>query len=95
MSDFDALVFVKNGLGITDDFHDVTIQTYIDEVQQYLQAAGVPESVTASKECGGVILRGVADLWNYGAGGAALSPYFHERAAQIALKWGVMKDAAT
>lgn len=95
MSTFDTLVFVKNGLGITDDFHDATIQTYINEVQQYLQAAGVPETVTASKECGGVILRGVADLWNYGAGGAALSPYFHERAAQLALKWSVIANAAT
>lgn len=92
---FDTLTFVKNGLGIMDDFHNETLQTYIDEVQQYLQAAGVPETVTGTKECGGVILRGVADLWNYGAGGATLSPYFHERAAQLALKWRAVANAVS
>lgn len=92
---FDVLDHVKIGLGITDDFHNSTLQTYIDEVREYLMDAGVPESVTTSKACGGIILRGVADLWNYGSGGAALSPYFHMRAAQLALKWGVRSNGTT
>lgn len=86
---FSMLEHVKNGLGITGEFHDAILQSYIDEVREYLQDAGVPETVTNTKPCGGIVTRGVADLWNYGAGGAALSPYFHERAAQLALKWQV------
>lgn len=88
MADFDMLANVKLCLGITDDFHDGTLKAYIEDVQDYLVLAGIPESVAASKSCGGVVARGVSDLWNYGSGGAALSSYFHERAAQLALKWG-------
>lgn len=84
------LEHVKANLGITGDYQDTAVQGYIDEVREYLQDAGIPETVTNTKPCGGIVTRGVADLWNYGAGGAALSPYFHERAAQLALKWGAL-----
>lgn len=87
---FNMLEHVKMCLGITGEYHDTLLQGYIDEVREYLQDAGIPETVTGTKPCGGIVARGVADLWNYGAGGAALSPYFHERAAQLALKWQVM-----
>lgn len=87
---FSMLAHVKANLGITGDYQDATLQGYIDEVREYLQDAGIPETVTNTKPCGGIVTRGVADLWNYGAGGAALSPYFHERAAQLALKWGAV-----
>lgn len=90
---FDMLEYVKMCLGIMDDFHNVTIQNYITEVQEYLQAAGIPETVTKSAECGGIVVRGVSDLWNYGSGGAALSPYFYDRASQLALKWGAIANA--
>lgn len=89
MANFDMLEHVKLCLGITGEYHDATLRAYIQDVQAYLQDAGVPEAVTLSNACGGVVARGVADLWNYGTGGAALSPFFHERAAQLALKWGV------
>lgn len=92
VSTFDMLEHVKKCLGITGEYHDGILQGYIDEVREYLQDAGVPETVTGSKACGGVVLRGVSDLWNYGTGGAALSPYFHERAAQLALKWKVKRN---
>lgn len=92
MAEFTMLEHVKMCLGITDEYHDATIGAYISDVQGYLQDAGVPESVTQSKACGGVVARGVADLWNYGSGGAGLSPYFRERAAQLALKWGVASE---
>lgn len=87
---FNMLEHVKANLGITGDYQDTAVQGYIDEVREYLQDAGIPETVTNTKPCGGIVTRGVADLWNYGAGGAALSPYFHERAAQLALKWGAL-----
>ena len=92
---FDALSSTKNALGITGDFHDSTLKEYIDEVREYLIDGGVPETVANSVKCKGVIMRGVADLWNYGAGGATLSPYFRERAAQLALKYGVKSNATT
>lgn len=87
---FNMLEHVKANLGITGDYQDAAVQGYIDEVREYLQDAGIPETVTNTKPCGGIVTRGVADLWNYGAGGAVLSPYFHERAAQLALKWGAV-----
>lgn len=95
MADFNMLEHVKACLGITGDYHDATLQGYVDEVVEYLQDAGVPEYVASSRHCGGIVTRGVSDLWNYGAGGAALSPYFHERAAQLALKFGVMASEQT
>jgi len=93
MAAFDMLEHVKNAMGLAgNEYVNDTVQEYIDEVREYLHAAGVPETVTGTKQCKGIITRGVADLWNYGSGGAALSPYFRERAAQLALKWRVIAD---
>lgn len=76
---------VKANLGITGTYQDTTIQGYIDEVQSFLIAGGVSEDTVASDKCVGIISRGVSDLWNYGSGGTSLSPYFIQRAAQLAL----------
>ena len=65
---------VKNALGITGEFQNDTLQVYFDEV--------VAETHITS----GIVARGVADLWNYGSGEGKLSPYFMQRAAQLALK---------
>ena len=73
---------IKNALGITDEFHDSTLQVYFDEAVAFLRDAGVSESKMTS----GVIALGVSDLWNYGAGEGKLSEYFKMRAAQLALK---------
>lgn len=73
---------VKNALGITGDYQNATLQSYIDEVTAFLVDAGVPAANITS----GVIARGVADLWNYGAGEGTLSSYFMMRASQLALK---------
>ncbi len=77
---------VKSNLGITGNFQDETIQGYIDEVKQFLLDAGVSEQIVGSETSIGVITRGVADLWNYGSGGTQLSPYFYQRAIQLAAK---------
>jgi hypothetical protein len=77
---------VKNNLGITGNYQDKTIQGYIDDVKQYLIDGGVDELIVESDEAVGIISRGVSDLWNYGAGGTSLSPYFIQRATQLALK---------
>lgn len=73
---------VKNALGVTGSYQDATLQSYIDEVTAFLVDAGVASKNITS----GVIARGVADLWNYGAGEGKLSQYFMQRAAQLALK---------
>ena len=72
---------VKNALGITDNFHDSTLQVYFNEVVSFLKNAGVNEAnITA-----GIIARGVSDLWEYGAGNGSLSSYFIMRATQLVL----------
>lgn len=71
---------VKNALGITGDYLDGTLQIYFDEVVLFLENAGVP----ISKITAGLVSRGVADLWNYGGAEGKLSPYFMQRATQLA-----------
>lgn len=77
-----VLADVKQALGITGNYQDATIQQYITEVKAFLVDAGVAEANITS----GIIARGVADLWNYGAGEGKLSSYFMMRASQLALK---------
>ena len=77
-----TLLDVKNALGITGDYQDDTLQIYFDEVIDFLIDAGVKKS-NISK---GIVARGVADLWNYGAGEGQLSQYFLQRATQLAYK---------
>lgn len=74
---------VKLGLGITGEYLDGTLELYIDEVVAYLISAGVSETKARDISAAGVIVRGVADLWNYGSGKGELSPYFYQRAAQL------------
>lgn len=73
---------VKSLLGITGSYQDTTLQKYIDEVKDFLKEGGVAEAnITA-----GIVARGVSDLWNYGSGEGKFSPYFIQRASQLALK---------
>ena len=73
---------VKNALGITDNYHNNTLQIYFDEVIAFLTDAGVASAnITA-----GLVARGVSDLWNYGAAEGKLSEYFMQRAAQLSYK---------
>lgn len=73
---------VKNALGVTGNYQDNTLSQYITEVEAFLVDAGVPKNRITS----GIVSRGVADLWNYGAGEGKLSSYFMMRASQLALK---------
>ncbi len=77
---------VKESLGITGDYHDKALKNYIFEVLEYLSDAGVSDDILKSEAIVGITARGVSDLWNYGAGGTSLSPYFMQRAAQLAYK---------
>lgn len=86
MAEATVLETVKNMLGVTGTYQDATMSGYIDEVKQYMLSAGVSEDVVESSTSAGTIARGVADLWNYGAGAGELSPYFKERVIQLALR---------
>lgn len=73
---------VKNALGITGNYQDATLQIYFDEVIAFLNDSGVSNANITT----GIVARGVSDLWNYGDGEGKLSPYFMQRAAQLAYK---------
>lgn len=83
MADANMLTKVKSALGIEGDYQDSTIQEYIDEVIDFLVDAGVKTPYITA----GIVARGVADLWNYGAADGKLSDYFIKRATQLSLKY--------
>ena len=73
---------VKQNLGITGTFQDTTIQGWIDEVEAFLIDGGVlKENIPV-----GIVAIGVKDLWHYGSGDGSFSPYFIQRATQLAYK---------
>lgn len=83
MTDTELLNKIKNGLGITGVFQDTTLQVYIDECKAFMLSAGVHPSVVNNEVSVGCIMRGVADLWNYGSGNTTLSDYFRMRVIQL------------
>lgn len=83
MTDTELLTKIKNGLGITGTFQDATLTVYVDEVRAFMKSAGVTDDVIKSDASVGCIMRGVADLWNYGSGSATLSDYFRMRVLQL------------
>ena len=84
MTEEELLAKIKVGLGITGTYQDDALKLYIDEVKNFMRAAGVPQETVESSESVGVIMRGVADLWNYGSGSVKLSEYFIQRVIQLA-----------
>lgn len=82
MDEQTTLQLVKNALQITGDYMDATLQIYIDEATAFCIDAGV----AAADITTGVLARGVADLWNYGAGDGKLSEYFKQRVAQLSFR---------
>lgn len=83
MTDELLLTKIKNGLGITGTFQDATLTVYVNEVKAFMKSAGVSQNVIDSELSVGCIMRGVADLWNYGSGNATLSDYFKKRLIQL------------
>jgi hypothetical protein len=88
MTDAELLTKIKCGLGITTAFQDDILQIYIDDAKAFMKSAGVKQSVIDSEVSVGCILRGVADLWNYGSGNATLSDYFRMRVVQLTAETG-------
>ena len=71
---------------ITGDYHDSALLGYIEDVKNYLLDAGVSSDIVNNKLSVGVITRGVADIWNYGAGDGMFSKIFYERVIQLRYK---------
>lgn len=88
MTDAELLAKIKSGLGITTTYQDDTLRVYIDDVKAFMAGAGVNQSVIESPASVGCILRGVADLWNYGSGNATFSEYFRMRVIQLTTETG-------
>lgn len=88
VSDAELLTKVKSALGITGDYQNNTLSIYIDDVKEYMKAGGISVEVANSTLAVGAICRGVADLWNYGAGDAEFSKYFMQRVTQLAYETG-------
>lgn len=93
MTEQELLKKIKSGLGITGDYQDEALQFYIDEVKGFMRSTGVSEEVLNGSQAVGCIMRGVADLWNYGSGSVKLSEYFIQRVLQLAA--GAEKAAET
>lgn len=83
MTEEEILKQVIKSLGLTETYHKDIIKPYLQDVKFYLADAGIAPSVIKSSASVGVFIRGVSDLWNYGSGGASLSPYFKERVIQL------------
>ena len=92
MTDAELLAKVKNGLGITGTFQDNTLSVYIAEVKEFMLGAGITQEIVDSSASAGCIMRGAADLWNYGSGNATLSDYFRMRMLQLKALDGAEQD---
>jgi len=85
MTGAEMLEKIKSGLGIVGNYQDDTLSVYIEEVKAFMISAGVSQEVADSSASVGCILRGVADLWNYGSGSVGFSEYFKMRVVQLAM----------
>ena len=89
MTKAELLESVKVALGNVPSHLDETLNLYIEDVIGYMIDAGVSitlldtTSDNISPKCKGCIIRGVADLWNYGNGDTKLSEYFYQRCDQL------------
>lgn len=83
MTEEEILKKVIKALGLTEQYHKDIIEPFFQDVKFYLTDAGVTAEIINSSASVGVFIRGVSDLWNYGSGGASLSPYFKERVIQL------------
>ena len=74
---------IKIRLGITGNYHDELLARFADDVKAFMVSGGVPKAVVESDISVGVIARGVADLWNLGAGDGKFSQVFFQRLGQL------------
>ena len=83
MTEAELLPKVKSGLGITGSYQDETLKIYVNEVKAFMVSAGVSKEIVDGDASVGVIVRGVADLWNTSSGTVGFSTYFMQRVVQL------------
>lgn len=86
MTETELLLKVKTALGISGDFHDETLQIYIDSVKEFMHSSGVDEAVINSSVSVGCIIAGVNDLYNYSSGEVKFSDFTIKRIIQLSYK---------
>ncbi|MEN6349332.1 MAG: Ig-like domain-containing protein [Syntrophomonas sp.] len=92
MTDAEVLIECKRGLNIqTDctDFDAVLTQKLL-AVKSYMLNAGVSQEMMADHLAVGIIVMGVADLWNMGGGEIKFSPVFNSLLSQLAISSSVL-----
>lgn len=88
MTEAELLTKVKSGLGITGSYQDETLKIYVNEVKAFMVSAGVGQEIVDGDASVGVIVRGVADMWNLDNGTSSFrtvgfSTYFTQRVVQL------------
>lgn len=94
MSDEEILKKVIKSMGLTETYHKDVLDPFFQDIKFYLAGAGIAADVINSSASVGVFIRGISDLWNYGTGSAALSPYFKERVIQLSTSNIVIEEEA-
>jgi hypothetical protein len=85
MTDAELLNACKAGLGISGDstaFNSLLTQK-IKAIQMYMRNAGVSEEALKNELAVGVIVMGVADLWEMEGGEVKFSPAFFTLLSQL------------
>ena len=86
MTAADIKTQVKAALCITGTGMDASIQIYIDEVLDFIRAAGFKGEITSATV--GVVACGVKDLFNNESGSNRFSDYFCMRVTQLCASGG-------
>lgn len=94
MDDNELLDGIKGRLGITGTYHDGLLLSFAEDVKAYMVSGGVLNRIVNDKASIGCIARGVADLWNYGAGDGKFSEVFYQRVIQLALPSAGIEDGS-
>ena len=82
MTQEEQLANIKKTMGITGTAQDAQLETILNDVKEYMIAAGVPDKVVNAEKTIGVIYKGTDDLYNY----KQLSSYFMHRVIQLAMR---------
>ena len=83
MTEAELILEIKKGLGITGTYQDGTILRHLKDVKAFMASAGIRSDLIDSEASVGLLLRGVADLWNTESGTVKFSPYFYQRLIQL------------
>ena len=83
MTEAELLLEIKKGLGVTGTYQDGTILRHLKDVKAFMASAGVRADLIISEAAVGLLLRGVADLWNTESGTVGFSPFFYQRLIQL------------